>query len=157
MQTIAHTNTDKVRSVLGVDAKDVTDLQITDRDIEKELLLDLLSWVPTHATLYTTGTTSYANSTDKSIADAIGLYCTYFCSILMLKSLQLATPQTVSDGKNSMNRFATMDWSGLASHLKERAAFYKLFVQDSTYVMPVVQTYNPFAGVGLINDPTKTG
>ena len=155
MQSIIYTDTDRIRSVLGVDDKDIKDNQVTDRDLEKELRLDLLSWVSNHAALYTTGTTGTPTEPQKSVADALTLYSTYFCAILVVKSLQLAAPQAIADGKNSLSRFAAMDWQGMSAHLKERAAFYKTFIQDAT-ATNAVTVYTAFAGVGLAVDPVTS-
>lgn len=157
MQTILYTDTDRVRSVLGVDEKDVSDSSITARDLEKELRLDLLSWMPAHSTLHGTGSSSAASDTEQSLADAITLFSTYYCAVLVVKSLQLAAPQTVSDGKNTMSRFATMDWQQLTFHLKERLAFYKVFIQNSaSSSTPTAPVYNPFQGALLSIDPVTS-
>jgi len=156
MQTILYTDTDRIRSVLGVDDQDLSDTKITDRDLVKELRLDLLSWTPTHAALHAAGILNTATETEQSIADAITLFSTYFCAVLVIKSIQLSAPQAISDGKNSMSRFAVIDWQALTLYLKERMAFYKVFVQDSASAAPVTVTYNLFAGVGMSTDPITT-
>ena len=157
MQTLLYTDTDKIRSVLGVDVKDVNDARITDRDPEKELRMDLLSWIPTHAALYAAGIANGASETQISISDALGLYSTYFCGKLVAKSLQLAAPQAISDGKNSLSRFNTIDWQGLNNFLSERAAFYKSLLQELVVTTSTTVDYIAFAGVGLAVDPVKTG
>jgi hypothetical protein len=157
MQTLLYTDTDRIRSVLGVDAEDISDAQITDRNLEKELRIDLLSWIPTYAALVTTGTTAGATDSAQSIADAITLYCTYYCSVLVVKSVQLSAPQSVSDGKNTISWSGSVDWQALSLHLKERMAFYKVFLQDSLTATPVVPVYNPFVGVSIATDPVTTG
>jgi hypothetical protein len=156
MLAILYTDTNQIRSVLGVELEDLSDTTITDRNLEKELRLDLLSWSPTHAALHAAGATVGATELAQSIADAITLYSTYFCSVLVVKSLQLAAPQSISDGKNTMSRFSTIDWQALTGHLKERLAFYKVFVQDSTSATPTAPVYNLFSGLGLSTDPVTS-
>lgn len=153
MQLILYTDTDRIRSILGVSDQDIKDDQITARGLSKELRLDLLSWAPAHEALYYAGSLGSATDMEQSLADSLTLYSTYFCTVLVVKSLQLSAPQSISDGKNSMNRFATMDWQGLTLHLKERLAFYKVFIQDAASATPVVPVYNPFAGIALATDP----
>jgi len=157
MQSIIYTDTDQIRSVLGVDDQDLSDPQITDRNLEKELRLDLLSWVPTHAASYELGISGSATDAEQSIADSLNLYCTYFCTILVIKSLQLSAPKSVSDGKNALSRFDTIDWQGLTLHLKERLAFYKVFIQDAASSTPIAPVYVLFQGLSLTTDPITTG
>lgn len=152
MTPISYTDTDRIRSVLGIDEEDVSDDQIANRDLEKELRLDLLTWVSTHATVYDAGQVSNATETEQSAADALVLYCTYFCAVLVAKSLQLSAPQQISDGKNAMSRFATIDWPGIMDHLWERREFYKAALQGALSTT-TVRTYSPFSGVGLGTDP----
>lgn len=156
MRQIIYTDTDRVRSALGVDSKDLSDKQITDRDIEKELRLDLLSWIPTHGALYDEGQSDTATEVQVSIADALTLYSTYYCAVQVSRSMQLATPQKISDGKNALDRFANIDWKALQAYLSERMATYKAFLIDNTTTPtnPVVPNF--FTGVGLATDPVKT-
>jgi hypothetical protein len=157
MQSILYTDTDKLRSMLGVSDKDISDSQITDRGLDKELQFDLLSWVPTHSVKYRDGRLPNSTPEQKALADAISLYSTYFCSSLMVKSLQLATPQSISDGKNALSRFTSMDWNGVYAHLTERAAFYKTFVQETLTATASSVVYKPFSGVSLSVDPVVSG
>jgi len=157
MQPIWYTDTDKIRSVLGVSQKELDDARIIDRDLGKELRLDLLKWIPTHAALYTDGTSSGASEEALSISDALVLYSTYFCSLLTVKALKLIALHDISDGKNSMSRFATMDWQALQIDLQERVAFYKSLLSDLTAPSATaVAAYNPFTAVGLAVDPVTS-
>ena len=156
MITIIYTDTDKIRSALGVDDEDIGDAQITDRNLDKELRLDLVSWLPTHAALYTSGTSVSATDSEQMTSDALVLYSTYFCAVLMVSALRLAAPQQVSDGKNSLTRFPTIDWQRLDSDLRAgmaraKAAILKLQSQASTETDVVL-----FAAVGLASDPVTT-
>jgi hypothetical protein len=151
--TVLYTNTDKIRSALGLDDKDISDKQLTDRDLDKELRLDLTSWLPTHATLYTTGTSTEATDTQQLIADALVLYSTYYCSLLSARAMRLAAMQSHSDGKNTLERFATVDWQKIEMDLRERAAFYRdqLLALAAQSVTQVEIKF--FEGVGLAVDP----
>lgn len=157
MLPIMYTDTDRIRSVLGIDEADLADDAIVARDLNKELRLDLLSWIPDHQTHFEAADLSTATEEQISIADAITLYATYYCSVLVVKSLQLAAPQMVSDGKNTLSRFTPMDWQALYNYLAERAAFYRSLLLDLISTPLSSAPYNPLSGVGLSVDPVKEG
>ncbi len=153
MQAIAYTDTDQIRSVLGVDAKDMPDAQIMARALDKELKLELTRWLPSHSTLFTAGTIGTPGEAEVAIADALQLYSTYFCAVLVIPSTQLAAPQAVSDGKNSMTRFAVNDWGRMKLELQEKQAYYKdMLVELSASTVSSVGI-SLFSGVGLAVDP----
>jgi len=156
MQQILYTTTDKIRSALGVDERDMSDSQITDRDPDKELRLDLTSWVPTHSTIYAAGTAADSTETEQILADALTLYSTYFCALISLTALKLAAPQAVSDGKNTLNRFATIDWQKLEMDLRSRMANYQKAILDLTAQTQEVTSVVLFSAVGLATDPVTT-
>lgn len=106
MATILYTTTDAVRSALGATAFDVTDAQMTDRGLERELRVDLNDWLPTHSTIYTEGTTGSPTALQQRKADMLILYSMYFCAYLMALAAPLWAPNQVSDGKNTMKRNA---------------------------------------------------
>ena len=153
MQTILYTDTDQVRSVFGVDSKDMPDATITGRNPEKELRLDLASWLPTHGTIYNAGMEAAATDEEVQLSDALNLYSTYFCCDLVVGSVQMAAPQAVSDGKNSMNRFTPMDWQRIEDRIKGKLATYKQLLQELTSASVESAGFAMFSGVGLALDP----
>jgi hypothetical protein len=154
MQTLLYTDTDQVRSVLGLSSKDLDDAQLVSRKLDTELKLDLVSWLPTHAALYATGNDVGAADADKNIADALVMFSTYFCAGLVGMSLPLGAPQSISDGKNSMARFTPHAWQELTSKSQERMSFYKNLLQELVSTATgAVTNYSQFAGVGLSIDP----
>jgi len=156
MAEILYTDTDQIRSVLGVDSSDISDQALLDRNLDKELRLDLLSWLPTHAALYAVGVATDASETARSTSDAITLYCTYYCAVLSAQSLKFSAPQQVGDGKNTLSRFPTMDWDKLIRDLSGRAAYYKGIVSDLTAQTATVASITLFSGVALAVDPVTS-
>lgn len=149
MQTILYTDTNQIRSMLGLSEKDMSDAQITSRAIEKELSIDLASWVPTHLSVMTTA---------GDLADSLQLYCTYFCAVLTVSGVKLAAPQAISDGKNSVSRFNLIDFDRLKVELQERQAFYKRFVINGVAALAATSatpaTRSPlFSVANLASDP----
>lgn len=154
MELVIYTDTDQIRSVLGLSDKDMDDTQLVSRNLAVELKLDLVSWLPTYATLYDAGLAPTATATEQSITDGLTMYCTYFCASLVSMSAPLAAPQSVSDGKNSMSRFSPMAWQDLTTKTSERMAFYKNLLQGLVgSVTGAVSNYAQFATVGLAVDP----
>lgn len=156
MSAILYTSTNKIRSSLGLTAQDVSDEQLLARDLDKELSIDLASWLPTHAVLYSAGTAVDATAQEQIIADALVLYSMYFCALLELHALRLAAPQQVSDGKNSLGRFTPMDWQRLETTLASRAEFYKGQLQELVAQITPTTAVKLFEGVGLLIDPATT-
>lgn len=147
MLQILYTDTDQIRSTLGVSHKDMSDERLTVRLLEKELLLDLISWVSNHATLEDAVNMGTATEVELQLVDSIQLYSTYFCARLVIPSLQMATLQSVSDGKNSSERFSNVDWDKLYERLSERMAFYKKFIIDNNSGLTSTSpfTFKPFS------------
>ena len=145
MQNIGYTDTDQIRAVLGVDTDDLSDEALVARRLASELNLDLLAWLPTHADIIFTGTPEQQ--------DALGLYATYYCAAIIAISLKMAAPQTVSDGKNQMNRFSeASDWEKLQNSLNSRVGFYKKYLLD-TLGTTSQSTFKPFSLVTPSYDP----
>lgn len=156
MLQIAGTDTDRVRSVLGITFKDMTDDQMVIRDLEKELILDVSSWVSNLEALKEIVNMGTATAEEVNVLDAIGLYSTYFCARLVIPSLQLGAAHSISDGKNAMDRFASINWDQLYDRISERVKFYKQYVQDNNVIVGGTSTtsvYKPFALVSSSYNP----
>lgn len=144
--------TDSVRAVLGISEKDMSDLQLTDRNLELELRLDLSSWVSNAASLAEAVNAGTATQAELDILDSVGLYATYFCAKLVIPSLQMGAAHSISDGKNSMDRFASINWDQLYDRITERAAFYKKLVLNLN-TPTTAAAYKPFSLVASSYDP----
>lgn len=123
MVEIGYTNSEILRSVLGITEEDLDDAQLLARGLDKELNIDLMSWLPTAGDLIYIGTPEQI--------DSIGLYANYFCAYLASQSLRMAATQKITDGANALDRFANVDWDAMQAQLKERSTFYKKFLLDS--------------------------
>lgn len=135
MIPIVYTDTDQIRSVLGISRKDLSDEQLISRNLEKELQLDLSSWVPNHATIYSQAYSGVATDIQQNMSDSITLYSTYYCAKLVLTTLQMGLKKSISDGKNALNRFDAVDWDKLYDRMSERVTFYRQYVvQNNTTV-----------------------
>lgn len=153
MVPISYTDTDKIRAVLGLSLKDMPDDRLAVRDLEKELNLDLASWVTNIQTLTDAVNSGTATQTESDVIDSIGLYATYFCAKLIIPSLQLATVAKIGDGKNSQERFANINWDSLYDRISERISFYRKFISDNNTTTATAVTYQRFSAVAAAYDP----
>lgn len=144
MLPILYTDTDAIRAVLGITEEDLEDAQLIARNLDKELNIDLLSWLPTVEDLVSIGT-------DLQV-DSIKLYSNYYCAALVAQSLRLAATQQTSDGQNSLDRYSVIDWKEIIQEMRERASFYRSYLITSL-AETVISTFKPFASVGLATDP----
>lgn len=99
-----YTTTEAVRGCLGIDASDCPDAYMLDSKLDLELALDLDSFLPTHAALYTTGTGIGATIPQKAVSNRITMYAQWFCALEMANR-PLTVPQINTDGKAQFDRF----------------------------------------------------
>ena len=156
MLPISYTTSDAIRSLLGLDEDDLSDEQITARNLEKELNMDIASWCSNHVTLADLVNTGLATQVEVDLVDALGLYSAYFCAKLVIPAMQLGASQKIADGKNSYDRFTTVDFQKIYEQMSERAAFYKTFIVNNNVALVVTtlaSTYKPFSLVAPSYDP----
>lgn len=157
MQTIGYTDTDQIRSVLGTTDKEVSDADLTVRNLELELYFSFTGWLDDHSDLYTGGTESGATPEEIAVANAIMLYSTYFCAIAVVPALQLLARQSITDGKNALERFTPVNWQELLNRLQERLQFYRSLLETLTGLSsPGIVAPAQLTGVGLSVDPVTT-
>lgn len=118
-----YTTTQAVRGCLGVDVDDCPDAYMLDSKVDLELKLDLDGWLPTHATLYTSGTTGSPTAAQTAISDRIKLYAQWFVA-LEFANRPLTVPHITTDGKAQIDRFK-VDLSKVAGLAAAKVAKYK--------------------------------
>jgi uncharacterized membrane protein (UPF0182 family) len=149
----SYTDSDKLRSVLGVSVEELEDAIIAYRDLEKEINVSLHDWLPNHATIYGAGNGIGATADQVYQADLLVLYCTYYAGFLVLTS-PLTAIQKISDGKNLTERFSSTDPKAMQGALLLRAQNYQgllLAAQGQTTTNSLMLTQ--FSGAGLADDP----
>jgi hypothetical protein len=119
----SYTTTEAVRGCLGVDANDVPDRYMVDSLVALELSLDLDGWLPTHAALYTAGTTGSPTTAAQAIANRIKLYAQWFIT-LEFANRPFTVPHITTDGKAQIDRFK-IDLADVARLAAEKVAKYK--------------------------------
>lgn len=136
-----YTTTQAVRGCLGVDANDCPDAYMVDSLLDVELLIDLGRWLPTHATLYSEGTTGTPTAAQSTIANCIKLYAQWFCALEMTKR-PLTVPQIATDGKAQLDRFK-VDLERLTNLAAGQVAKYR------DLLVELVDGETPAVGLGI--------
>lgn len=124
-----YTNTDAVRGSLGIDRHDCPDAYFSDSDLEKELIVDLDDWIPTHATVYEDGKPSAATVEAKKSKTLLELYSQWFCAYEMA-SRPLTFLKAVSDGKNQAKRY-DLDLAEVKKAAADKKAHYRALLDEA--------------------------
>ncbi len=122
MAQLSYTTTDAIRAAIGLTVDEVPDQMLQNQGLEKEINLDLDSWLPGHSSLTTEPAVSY-----------LSLYAQWYAAEQVLKQMLLAIPQMIGDGKSEMRRFLNMKVEELYPKASEKRALYKrLLEQDQS-------------------------
>lgn len=152
---IGLTDTDQIRSVLGLTPSDAPDDLLLHRKLDVELRLDMATWIPDAATRYDASRLPTATQTEKDIAEALELFSAYFCAGLLARSGPLLVAQEIADGKNSLARFTPIAWDKIQSDMAAQAAKYKGIIEALIAATTDTATggLSLFTTVGLAVDP----
>ncbi len=116
---------DAIRSVIGVDSKDLADSVICDRAPEDDLESDLLTWVPTYQTIISEGVTGTPTSEQALKYLKLRIYAKYFIAGLVVSAGGNSILQKLSDGSNEASRFTNVDLRQLKKDIDDMAASTK--------------------------------
>jgi hypothetical protein len=106
-----YTTVAAVRAALGVTSNEVPDAFIVDQNMDTALILKLTEVLPTYASL--TGVQ----------AQYLKMYSMWFCAALLARMF-LAFPESMSDGKAKMDRFAGLDLEKMAANAESNRDSY---------------------------------
>lgn len=118
-----YTTTEAVRGCLGIDEDDCPDNFMIESNLSLELTVDLDGWLPTHAALYSAGTTGSPTSAQVGVSNRIKLYAQWFCANEMANR-PMTVPQITTDGKAQFDRFK-VDLVRLAALTAAKMGKYK--------------------------------
>lgn len=124
-----YTDYEAIRGSLGVDEEDCPDALIADSKLTVELEIDLDTWLPTHAAIFSAGSAELATADEVRRRQVLELYAQWFCAY-ELAGRFLLYPQIVSDGKAQMNRFANFDLDAAQERAGMRMARYKAWLNE---------------------------
>ena len=97
---ILYTDTDQIRGALFIAPEDLREEVFNGTLLERELKSDLDDWLPDHMTLIQDRSTSVG----EQVSDLIVTYSTYWCANRVAAVAQIAVPQQIGDGKNTLKR-----------------------------------------------------
>ena len=109
---ILYTDTDAIRSAMGIDDADMEDAMFTGQQLENQMLEDLDTLRPAHATEIFSGSASLQRK--------LSLWCMWFGALRIAQS-PLATPKRISTGKDELERFV-VNWQALEELAKRKLA-----------------------------------
>ena len=144
----AYTDSDRVRSALGLDLSDVKETLLAASGLDISLTFDLDEWLPNHAALYAAGSAPAASTGDIKIMNAIKLYAQWYCA-WELSGKKLAFVQIFTDGKAGMNRF-DIDLDSLRAMSEAEKNKWKDLLAELAGQTVVASSYNPLG----ISTPT---
>lgn len=146
------TDTDEIRSALGVDDKDIADALITNLNPEVDLQADLMTWVPTYQTIISEGAAGTPTDEQTLKYLKLKLYAKYFISAIFASSGGNSILQKLSDGSNEGTRFTNVSLAKLQLDLQGRAdgakAALELLITPTTGA-----SYSHFGTVQPAYDP----
>jgi len=120
-----YTNTDAIRSSMGVDDVEIPDEKMSALHLEEELLLDLSIWLPNAQQIFDDAEFSAVPTLDQiQKGRTLKLFSQWFCAARAL-SIWLYYPQRISDGVQDMRRFSNLDLDELAKNAEKTANKYK--------------------------------
>jgi len=106
-----YTTTEAVRAALGVTSNEVPDSFIVDQGMDTALILKLTEVLPGYASL------------DAAQTKYLRMYSMWFCAALLARMF-MAFPESISDGKAKMDRFASLDLEKMAENAEANRDSY---------------------------------
>lgn len=117
------TDTERVRGVMGLTSRDISDDELVNLQVVIELNIELYSWFPDYEARYD----AWYNSGNPTAADnnSINLllsYSTFFAAYSVCSGLELMVAKTITDSKMQMSRYADIDLPGIRKRMLTSAA-----------------------------------
>jgi hypothetical protein len=161
MLTVLYTNTDALRSLVGVTESEWEDHRFQEGSLEKDLRLWLNDWYSGHKVAWDASVAPAATVPQRDMGDMLSQWCLYAGAWLMAPSLPLLVQQSLADSKTEYKRsFSTRDIATLRANLEERRAYYQNRISAVVNSSPVTvaSLLPPGLGVSpLGTDPVTNG
>ena len=134
MITILYTDSDKVRSVLGVSDRELLDQTMLDLEIEDQLLLNLPEVYPDHVALAAIAEGPNAELTaEQDLAwRVLRQYVKYRAATYLLPQFQMITWKRLSDGDVDQTRYGPDDLAQFCDNIKGEADKYEEALNPSS-------------------------
>jgi len=162
---VLFTTVEAIRSCVGLDVADLPDAIVLSQNLKTQFTTDLDGWYPSdYVSIWSAGNYDPTDDSDQAIATPsaaeraahlLSVYSMWFGAYRVIESL-LAVPQSNSDGKNELRRFANIDLEALIQRVRSNMTLYKGVILEevssvsATVLGPVVVEdtgYDPVTGV----------
>ena len=162
---VLFTTVEAIRSCVGLDVADLPDSIVMGQNLKTQFTTDLDGWYPEdYVAVWSAGGYDPTDATDQDIATPtaaerkahlLSIYSMWFGAYRAIESL-LAIPQSNSDGKNELRRFANIDLEALIKRVQSNVTLYKgVVLEEVSSVSAVVlgpsvvgdTGYDPVTGV----------
>jgi len=145
---------DDARAALGIADVEVPDQRFVDAGVQEALTIELMEWLPTYATIYTTGVASGATTAQAYQANLLRMYAITYAAYLIAFS-ELSIAQQIGDGKTGEKRFST-NFERMRELMKQRSDSFRGRLTESISGLETSRpalfgsaapTYDPVTGV----------
>jgi len=148
------TDTDQVRSVLGLTEKDLSDKDFDVPSVELELIMALTEDGIDYTTVISEGTGASPSADQTKRYNYLRLYSIYSCAVILIPRLRLAAVQKIGDGDNSMERFTKPQFEKLQKSYESKVESFRIALQSAISGSATQTTINsPLSGVPPTYDP----
>lgn len=148
------TTTEQVRATLGVTSSDLPDSVIIDFDVETDLSIELVDWLPEYEAIRDNSGHSVPAESYQYVLSVLKLYCKFWAAARMAVSAQNYILQRLSDGDNEGHRFTNESLGELRKNLELLSDRYKQQVV-SKLTTPQTAVANLFSVVTPSYDPVS--
>ncbi len=140
-----YTTAAAIRACIGLDETDIPDSLIEAAGFGEDLLIDLETWLPTHATVF---------AGQDAATRHLQRYCAWF-GALQLAQMPLAMLQRYTDGKVEAVRF-NVDMKAVAAQASQKVESYRALLKNTPVTAPTsssilgvsTPSYDPVTGAG---------
>lgn len=157
MEILKLTDSDSVRTALGVTDKDVSEEYFDQSDLETELELQLHSWLPDYTSIVATAVSGSPTTDEERAFSHLCMYAKYFCADVVSKSTNFMVAQMESDGENEYQRYQDNKLEKLIDSIHRKISKHRAFLADyaaSTFSADEeVTTYSQFGKASPSSDP----
>lgn len=128
MDILNLTSTEAIRATIGASTEDLSDSNILESDIEAELQVNLLEWLPAYDTIRDAGVVTGSSDAETLAYQHLQLYSKYFCADIVNRASNFAMAQMISDGENEVQRFQDNQWERLTDSIRRRMAVHRKYL-----------------------------
>jgi hypothetical protein len=142
MIAILYTNTDAIRSSIGVDENDVSDTMITNQNLDLQMLERLSEVMPNYESVY-----EGSEEGERKVT----LWCQYFGALTLLENAALAIPQKIQANNDQLVRYQ-VNFEAIKVSLRD-----KLKTLEKKINPPVASTAHSVMGISFAGYNPVTG